>query len=179
MNASTILEALKHLGELAQAEGIRLEISIYGGAAFVLAYNSREATKDIDAIFHPKESGERLIAQVSRDLNLPEDWLNSEVFQFVSPKIEAKRHLSKIEEATGLIVQVPTAEYLLAMKALACRRPIGAYRGDIDDLSFLIRKMKLTSIEQIQNAINRFYPNDILQPSHQLLLQTLIDEANQ
>ena len=73
MNASTILEALKHLGELAQAEGIRLEISIYGGAAFVLAYNSREATKDIDAIFHPKESGERLIAQVSRDLNLPED----------------------------------------------------------------------------------------------------------
>jgi hypothetical protein len=179
MKADTILEALKHLGQLAQADGIRLEISIYGGAAFLLAYNSREATKDIDAIFHPKEIGQGLIARVARELDLPDDWLNSEVSQFISPKIEAKRHLADIEEATGLIVQVPTAEYLLAMKALACRRPIGAYRGDVDDLSFLIHKLKLTSIDQIQNAIDRFYPDDILQAPHRALLQTLIDEANQ
>lgn len=178
MKKSTILEALQRLGELAQAQGIRLEISIYGGAAFLLAYNSREATKDIDALFHPKEAGERLIAQVARELKLPDDWLNTDVGQFISPKIEAKRHLAEIEASTGLIIQVPTAEYLLAMKALACRRPIGAYRGDVDDLSFLIRKLKIQSIGQIQKAIDRFYPDDALPANHKALLQSLIKEAN-
>lgn len=179
MNRETILQALEQLGSLAQAEDIRLEVSIYGGAAFVLAYNSREATKDIDALFHPKEIGEKLVAQVARDLDLPEDWLNSNVSQFVSPKTESKRRLSEIESATGLIVHVPTAEYLLAMKAMACRRPIGAYRGDLDDLSFLIRKMGIRSLDQIQQAMDRFYPDDVLPQHHRALLQSLIDENNE
>ncbi|MEM7791488.1 MAG: DUF6036 family nucleotidyltransferase [Verrucomicrobiota bacterium] len=177
MNKLTILDALKRLGELAQAEGIRLEVSIYGGAAFLLAYNSREATKDIDAILKPREEGEKLVAQVARELELPEDWLNSNVAQFVSPKVEAKRRLAEVEEATGLIVQVPTAEYLLAMKALACRRPIGNYKGDIEDLQFLIRKMKIRSLDTIQAAIDRFFPDDLIRQSDQGLLQNLIDES--
>jgi hypothetical protein len=179
MKKETILKALAHLGALAQADGIRLEISIYGGASFLLAYNSREATKDVDAIFHPKEAGERLVAQVARELDLPEDWLNSDVSQFISPKIEAKRRLAEIEERTGLIVQVPSAQYLLAMKALACRRPIGGYCGDVNDLSFLIRKMEIRSLEPIQEAIDRFYPDDSLLPNHRTLLQSLIDQHNE
>ena len=173
------MKALEHLGALAQAEGIRLEVSIYEGAAFLLGYNSREATKDIDAIFHPKEAGQRLVAQVARDLDLPEDWLNSDVSQFISPKIEAKRRLAEIEALTGLIVQVPSAQYLLAMKALACRRPIGSYRGDVDDLSFLIKKMEIRSLEPIQEAIDRFYPDDALLPHHRTLLQSLIDQNDE
>jgi len=179
MKKSTILQALQHLGKLAQDEGIRLEVSIYGGAAFLLAYNSREATKDIDAILYPKEIGERMVRQVARDLDLPSDWLNSDVSQFVSPNIESKRRLSEIEAATGLIVHVPSAEYLLAMKALACRRPIGTYRGDIDDLGFLIKKMKIRSLDRIQEALDRFYPDDVLLPHHRTLLQTLIDEHDE
>ncbi|MCC5789802.1 MAG: hypothetical protein JJT75_09210 [Opitutales bacterium] len=178
MKASTILQALQRLGELAQAEEIKLEISIYGGTAFLLAYNSREGTKDIDAILKPKGEGERLARQVARELGLPEDWINADVVQFISPKIEAKRRLAEIEEATGLIVHVPTAEYLLAMKAMACRRPIAGYRGDIDDLAFLIRKMKIRSLEQIQQVIDRFYPDDIIPKQDQTLLQSLIDESH-
>jgi hypothetical protein len=179
MNRSTILQALRHLGTLAHDSGIRLEVSIYGGAAFLLAYNSREATKVIHALLKPKEIGERLAAQTARDLDLPDDWLNSKVEQFLSPKVEAKRCLAEIEEATGLIVHVPSAEYLLAMKALACRRPIGAYRGDLDDLAFLIRKMKISTIDQIQKAIDRFYPDDIVRPQDRAILQSLIDENHE
>lgn len=179
MNKSKILRALERLGALAQAEGIRLEVSIYGGAAFLLAYNSRDATKDIDAIFHPKEAGERLVGQVARELELPDDWLNSDVSQFISPKVEVKRRLADIEALTGLIVHVPSAQYLLAMKALACRRPIGSYRGDVDDLSFLIHKLDIQSLETIQQAIDRFYPDDVLLPHHQTLLQSLIDQNNE
>jgi hypothetical protein len=178
MNREHILQALRHLGNLALKKGIRLEISIYGGAAFLLAYNSREATKDIDAILQPREVGERLAAQVARELDLPEDWLNADVTQFVSPKLESKRRLSEIEEATGLIVHVPSAEYLLAMKALACRRPIGAYRGDLDDLAFLLKKMGIDSVEQIQEAVDRFFPDDVIRPQDRILLQSLIDETD-
>jgi hypothetical protein len=123
--------------------------------------------------------GERLVAQVAREHDLPSDWLNSNVSQFVSPNIESKRRLSEIEETTGLIVHVPSAACLLAMKALACRRPIGIYRGDIDDLGVLINQMKIRSLDRIQEALDRFYPDDVRLPHHRALLQTLIDEHDE
>ncbi len=140
--------------------------------------NSREGTKDIDALLKPREEGERLATRVARELDLPENWINSNVIQFISPKIESKRRLAAIEEATGLIVHVPTADYLLAMKALACRRSIGEYRGDLDDLAFLIRKMKIHSLDQIQDAVDRFYPDDLIRPQDRALLQSLIDQSH-
>jgi len=178
MKKPAILNALRLLGDFASAEGIQLEISIYGGSAFLLAYNSREATKDIDALLRPREAGERLAIKVARELDLPEDWINSDVARFVSPKVELKRRLSEIEEETGLIVHVPSADYLLAMKALACRRPIGGYRGDLDDLAFLIRKMEIRSLDRIQEAIDRFYPDDVIRERDRALLQSLITEAH-
>ncbi len=175
MKKESLLSALRLLGQLAQAEGIKLEISIYGGAAFLLAFDSRDATKDVDTILKPKEEGERLVVQVARELDIPADWLNSDVEQFISPKREAKRRLAAIEDQTGLIVHVPTGRYLLAMKALACRRPIGEYKGDIEDLGFLIRKLGIKSVSEIQDAVDGFYPDDIIRPRDEALLQSLID----
>jgi hypothetical protein len=179
MNRETILDALRRLGAHAQAANIRLEVSIYGGTAFLLAYDSREATRDVDAILRPKEEGQRLVELVARELDIPEDWLNSNVEQFVSPLGEAKRRLAEIEDATGLIVHVPTAGYLLAMKALACRRPIGAYQGDIEDLRFLIRKMEIQRVDQIQAIVDSFYPDDVIPVSDRALLETLIQSNDE
>ncbi|MDP0497800.1 MAG: hypothetical protein Q7Q73_16485 [Verrucomicrobiota bacterium JB024] len=145
----------------------------------LLAYDSRAATKDIDAVLIPREEGERLVRAVARELDLPEDWLNSDVVQFVSPVKEEKRRLRMIEEETGLIVHVPTARYLLAMKALACRRPIGAYQGDAEDLRFLIKKMDIRSVDQIQEAVDAFFPDDVVTESNRLYLKTLIGEAHE
>ncbi|MFT5837157.1 MAG: hypothetical protein ACI9ZV_000661 [Candidatus Azotimanducaceae bacterium] len=50
--------------------------------------------------------------------------------QFISPKTESKRRLAEIEEATGLIVQVPSAEYLLAMNELWKRPATAAEIGE-------------------------------------------------
>ncbi len=143
----------------------------------LLAYNSRVGTKDIDAILVPREEGERLAAQVARELDLPSDWLNRDVAQFVSPTKEAKRRLVEIEAETGLIVHVPTARYLLAMKALACRRPIGAYQGDLEDLRFLIRKTEIRTVDEIQEAVDAFYPDDAIPPLDRVLLESLLEEA--
>lgn len=143
----------------------------------LLAYNSRMATKDIDALLKPREEGERLASLVAGEMDLPDNWLNQDVVQFVSPTGEQKRRLMKIEAETGLIVHVPTARYLLAMKALACRRPIGAYQGDMEDLRFLIKKMEIRSVEQIQEIVDAFYPDDVLPEHDRELLQSLIKET--
>jgi len=174
----TLIAAFRLLGQSANAEGIKLEVSIYGGAAFLLAFNSRDATRDVDAILKPREEGERLVAQVARELDIPDDWLNSNVEQFISPKQEAKRRLADIEDQTGLIVHVPTAKYLLAMKALACRRSIGEYKGDIEDLSFLIKKIGISSVAEIQEAVDAFYPDELIRPGDEALLQSLIDSKD-
>ena len=83
MKKSIILQALQHLGQLAQAEGIRLEVSIYGGAAFLLAYNTRQANKAIDALLHPKEVGQPMGEQGASKLDLPGEWPNSDGASFV------------------------------------------------------------------------------------------------
>ena len=82
----------------------------------LLAYDSRTITKDVDAVIRPSDAGIRLARAVSGEMDLPEDWLNDQVKMFVAPK-EGLRELPL--EVPGLAVTVPTASYLLAMKALA------------------------------------------------------------
>ena len=62
LTRSRLLAALRRLGELAQSEGIVLEISLYGGAVFTLVYGSREATKDVDALVRPAAAGRPIMA---------------------------------------------------------------------------------------------------------------------
>src|ERR1051326_490684 len=79
-----IVQALNGLGEYAEREQVELELCIYGGNAMILAYGSRETTKDVDAIVQPSEIGQRLAKEVAQDLGLDESWLNDDVRKFVS-----------------------------------------------------------------------------------------------
>lgn len=74
-----ILRALRRLGELAREKKIELELSIYGGCAMMLAFDRRAITRDVDAIFHPRDTVAPLIAQVAEERELPEEWLNDDV----------------------------------------------------------------------------------------------------
>jgi hypothetical protein len=147
---------------------------IYGGAAMMLAYGTREITKDVDALVQPSEVGFRLANRVARELNLPEKWLNDDVKQFIAPT-ERTRRLPW--EAPGIALTAPTAGYLLAMKALACRKPLPGYKGDVDDLRFLIRKLGIRSVAAIQEQIDRYYPNDVIKPDDAALLAALVEEV--
>ncbi len=74
--------ALRRLAELARAEGITLELSLYGGAVFTLVYASRESTRDVDGLIRPKAEGDRLARKVAEEQDLPADWLSDDVAQF-------------------------------------------------------------------------------------------------
>src|ERR1700690_3903800 len=121
-----IMRALRRLGELALAEGLTLEICLYGGTGMMLAYGNREATQDADATVSPKEIGLHFAKQVARELNLEEKWVNDEVWRFFAPR-GARRALPL--DIPGLRLYAATASYLLAMTALACRRHGPSRRG--------------------------------------------------
>ncbi len=169
-----LIQALTRLGELAEERGLVLEVCLYGGALMMLAYDARTITKDVDAVVRPTAEGRVLAKQVGRELGFPENWLNEDVRVFVAP-FEQFRMIPW--DGPGIKLTAPTANYLLAMKALACRDPLPGYEGDLDDLRFLIRKLQVQSVEEIQSVIDRYYPDDAITPEHRVLLTSLIEEA--
>ena len=156
-----ITQALRRLGALAREEGVTLEVSLYGGAVFTLVYGSRDATKDVDALVRPTAVAQKLAKKVAAELDLPEDWLNDNVKQFLAER-EAKRELAGDEFGEGLRISVPTAQYLLAMKLRACRPPLPGYAGDYADIRFLVTKMNLKSVEAAETIHDKFFPHDVL-----------------
>ena len=123
LTTARLKTALRRLSELATAEGIVLELALYGGAVFTLVYGSRETTKDVDAIIKPADTGARLVRQVAEEQSLSANWLNGDVRQFLSHCGEQRPFPSK-DFAPGLQITIPTAAYLLALKLNACRRPL-------------------------------------------------------
>lgn len=119
-----IEEGLKRLGELAQAKGLHIQLTLVGGAVMVLRFNARVSTRDIDAvILQPREA--RLVRELARrvadEFEWTEDWLND----------GAKGYLVGISDgpivfqAPGIEARAPSMEQLLAMK-------LSAWRDDID-----------------------------------------------
>lgn len=141
----------------------------------MLAFDRKAITRDVDAIFHPADTVRPLITQVAKEMKLPEEWLNDDVRQFLAPR-SSMRDLPL--DLPGLKVTAPTASYLLAMKALAGRRALPGYAGDEDDLRFLIRKMKIQSIAEVQTHIDRYYPDDVPSDSAKAMIAQIIKEEN-
>ena len=151
MSREILLNAFADLGALATEGGVAIEIFLYGGALMMLAYDARIATKDVDAVVCPRETGLRLAARVAKARGLPLNWLNDDVRTFLAPN-EQLRDLPLTFE--GLQLTAPTAGYLLAMKALACRPTLPGYERDLGDLRFLIRKMNIRSASGISEILS-------------------------
>jgi len=159
-----VVEALSLLGRKAAEANVELEMCIYGGSAMMLAYDSRESTKDVDAIVKPSDIALRLAKEVANQLGLHESWLNDDVKRFVSDLgTFAPLQIAELESAAKhLKITRASASYLLAMKCLACRSPLPGYSGDVEDIRFLISKMGVRTLEQIDEHIARFYPQEAL-----------------
>ena len=55
LDRETIILALRRLSELLRERNVQGEICLLGGTAMVLAFNARERTKDVDAVFQPPQ----------------------------------------------------------------------------------------------------------------------------
>jgi hypothetical protein len=130
-----IEEGLKRLGELAQAKGLYIQLTLVGGAVMVLRFDARPSTRDVDAvILLPREAKivRDLAKQVAEEHDWPEDWLND----------GAKGYLVGISngpivfQAAGIEARAPSMEQLLAMKLCAWRDDI-----DISDARRLMQEV--------------------------------------
>lgn len=131
-----IQDGLKRLGELAQAKGFHIQLTLVGGAVMVLSYRARQSTRDVDAvIIAPREARlvRALARQVAEENDWPEDWLND----------GAKGYLVGISDgpvlfnAPGIEARSPSLEQLLAMKLSAWRDDL-----DISDARRLLKEVK-------------------------------------
>jgi Nucleotidyltransferase of unknown function (DUF6036) len=126
LSRAGILEALEALARELEAmkTTTREELVVAGGAALVLIYNAREATRDVDAV---SVSGIGSVAlreaalRVAASLGLPEDWLNDGAKGYLNGLLLGE----VLFERPALLVRAVAPRQLLAMK-------LSAWRDDID-----------------------------------------------
>ena len=167
MTKNQIIKALKALDKELQRLNVKGEISIFGGAVMCLAFNARNSTQDVDAIFKPTLLIQKAAFNVSEDLKLNNLWwLNDAVKEFISKKAvyDVKDFGFK-----NLIVRLASAEYMLAMKLLAAR----AGTNDETDVLFLVKFLKLKNQKQLEKIVKKYYPSQKLSIETKLLIKSV------
>lgn len=143
------------------------EIFLFGGAVMCLCYEARMSTKDIDAVFSPKELFYNIIEEIAEEHQLDDDWLNDGVKGFVSSKGEMEEY----EVFSNLSIYRTKIDYLLAMKCMSCR--LEEDSRDISDVQFLITKMNLKSPEEVEDIILKYFPPNLILPKVSFMLETM------
>lgn len=164
LTPALLAEAFDDLGRRAAAEGKVIDLAVDGGSCLMLASNFRIATQDVDAV-PATEAGlvQRLAAEVGAARGLPDDWLNDGVRTWLSPLAEFPEHHALLrawpsEQAPGLRVFVPTAEYLLAMKLMALRIDAAEGAKDLPDLMRLLDVVGIRDKSDLIGFAAAFYP---------------------
>lgn len=150
LDRAEIEAALRRLGELVAERGESFEIVVVGGAAMVLGFNAREATKDVDfaPLSVPNVSELRsMAAQVADEFEWEADWLNDAAKGFL--------HGLQIEDvmldAPGIRVWRPSTAQLLAMKLSAWRDEV-----DIADARLLLDHLGASAVKDAESAVMPF-----------------------
>ena len=171
-DAQQIKALLAELDSELQLRGVRGELFIVGGAAMALAYNTRRSTRDIDAVFEPKQviyDSAKVIA--ARHDNLPLDWLNDAVKGLM---LGADVAATVVYASEGLTVSVASPGYLFAMKAAAAR-----VERDAGDLKTLYGLNGFKSAREALDFIETTFPAARLLPKTEYLIEGIAAETEQ
>jgi len=169
MDREEIELLLRRLSELLMQRGVVGEIALYGGAAMVLAHQSRLSTKDVDAVLVPKRELYQAAREVASECGAEEDWLNDAVKGFLSERNET----SLLLDFPGLKVFVASPEYLLAMKCMSMR--LGKEDTDLKDVKFLLDHLGLHKAEDVLDLVSRYYPDERIQPKTRFAIEEICE----
>jgi hypothetical protein len=150
LSRALIVEALEELARELPAMGKeREEIVLAGGAALVLLYNARDATRDVDVcLVSPAGSAAVRDAahRVAATLGLPEDWLNDGAKGYLNGFLPGEVLLDR----PSLLVRALGPQQLLAMKLSAWRDDV-----DISDARLLLPEIQ-GKRDEVWNAVEPF-----------------------
>lgn len=142
------------------------ELGLCGGAAMCLAFNARNATKDIDAIFSPTNEVRQAAKSLQKKHGLTEDWLNDAVKGFIH-KAPPQQNILTL---SNLRVWSPTPEYMLAMKCISARWD----SHDKDDIIFLMDLLELKKPNDVYKIICQYYPQKTVPPKTQFVIEEIL-----
>ena len=114
---------------------------------WALAYDSRRATRDVDALFKPHGIVLEEAQAVGAELGLPSWWLNEQASSYVVPGGDPSA--SRVFDHPGLRVFAASPEHLLAMKALAARP------RDAQDIRQLTEVLNLHTIADVLALVEK------------------------
>jgi hypothetical protein len=163
-----LLDAFDQIGHAAVEAGTKLQIAVYGGSALMLASNFRFATEDVDVspLEYPLPAWLDLVLQeIAAEKGWQRDWFNDGVaFHLSSLADQATDHLEfatypRDGDKAGLVVSVPSAEYLLALK-LKAFRVMDPLRGEIErlDILNLMQVVGISTAEEAIALLGRYFP---------------------
>ena len=128
------------------------DIYAFGGAAMALAYDSRRATRDVDALFKPHGIVLEEAQAVAAELGLPHWWLNEQASSYAAPGGDPSA--SRVFDHPGLRVFAASPEHLLAMKALAARP------RDAQDIRQLTEVLNLHTFADVLALVRDVFPEE-------------------
>jgi predicted nucleotidyltransferase len=189
-----IEEAFRRLGDRLAKRGVVADIYVFGGAAMALAYDSRRATRDVDALFKPHGIVLEEAQVVAAELGLPKWWLNEQASSYVAPGGDPSA--SRVFDHPGLRVFAASClrrfvssplrrfaasplrrfaaspEHLLAMKALAARP------RDAQDIRQLAEVLDLHTIADVLALVRDVFPEEEPPARLRLLLEDIFTQSN-
>jgi hypothetical protein len=146
--------------------GVVGELHVFGGAAMVLVFDARAATRDVDALFEPDGPMLDAAREVADELGLPRSWLNNQASSYVSGR--AGRG-TPVYDHPNLRVLTTPPEHLLAMKVRAAR----AVR-DADDIRQLLESLDIHTIDDVLQIVDRYFPDEPLSSRSRQLIEDLL-----
>ncbi len=148
MDRNEIVQAFIALSRRLHLRGVVGEVYIVGGAAIALAFDERRTTRDIDAVFEPKDVVYEAAGEVAEELSLPVGWLNDAVKGFLVNDPDPRQVLA----LPALRCSIGSPRILLAMKVLAHR--VGE---DEDDVHLLARELGLRTAKDVLDVAEEVY----------------------
>lgn len=165
LSQKEIIQLFEELNEKLRVRGEIGEIGLIGGAVMCLVYQSRNATRDVDAIFKPAALIRKLSVEIGEARQLGPNWLNDAAKGYLRDSF-AKEEVMNL---SNLRIWAPEASYMLVMKCISARWDT----HDRDDVIFLIKHLTLTSPKQVFRLIESFYPKNLIPPKTQFFIEEI------
>jgi hypothetical protein len=146
------------VAKLRAAGSGRTGLRIVGGAALALRYFERESTVDIDA--HPIGDADHVLAAgrlVAQENGWPDDWLNNLAAGFIPEYGTTPVAWETLYDAGDVVIQVASAEAMLAMK-LKANRP----GRDDADIAKLMVLCNISTVAEAEELYESYYSQEML-----------------
>jgi hypothetical protein len=151
LSRDKILSLLHSLNDELKADGVEGQVNLAGGAVMCLAFDARESTRDVDAIFRPSVEVLEAAIRVAAKEGVPDTWLKNAVKGYVSDRGTFTPFL----DLSHLEVFCATPQYMLAMKCLAMR--IGEGFHDEEDVRYLLRNLGIETYDDARAILESYY----------------------